>query len=116
MTNIRNNLHANLTRSVTLFMAYCGLVRACRDQYGFLRGKPAVLGIVIPEGSDLGIYEDAVAFVALGKSFRRSKWSSSIPKDRVKTGRHCDRPQRKIAGSRCSRDCRSATRGLQNLS
>jgi ATP-dependent Zn protease len=77
MTNNSNKLHANLTRSVTLYLAYCGLVRACRDQYGFLRGRPAVLGIVIPEGSDLGIYEDAVAFVALGESVRQRKWTRS---------------------------------------
>jgi cell division protease FtsH len=60
--SFREKLHQSLPR----FLAYCAIMRACRPIPQVRRQKPVVVGLVLPEGADMDIYEDAARYAAHG--------------------------------------------------
>lgn len=55
-----------LFRSLPRFLAYCAIMRSCRPHWQFRNFKPIVLGLVVPNGADVAIYEDAARYAAHG--------------------------------------------------
>ncbi|MBA8906456.1 AAA family ATPase [Aminobacter ciceronei] len=53
-----------IAKSFARFIAYCTLMRACRAVPQVRRQSPVVLGLVLPDGADIEIYERAAQFVA----------------------------------------------------
>jgi ATP-dependent Zn protease len=45
---------------------YCSIMRACRPIPQFRLGKPVVLALVVEDGSDIEVYEDAALYAAHG--------------------------------------------------
>ncbi|TIU89296.1 MAG: hypothetical protein E5W03_04450, partial [Mesorhizobium sp.] len=64
-STFRNKLQQSLPR----FLAYCGIMRACRSIPQFRQLKPVVVGLLVPAGADKEIYEEAVHYAAHGPSF-----------------------------------------------
>ncbi|MEI5679546.1 MULTISPECIES: type II toxin-antitoxin system PrlF family antitoxin [unclassified Mesorhizobium] len=64
VTNDMKKFRNKLNKSPTTFLAYCGIVKACRGQRNLQRGLPAVIGIVIPENADIEVYEKAARLIA----------------------------------------------------
>ncbi|AZO23555.1 AAA family ATPase [Mesorhizobium sp. M1E.F.Ca.ET.045.02.1.1] len=64
-STFRNKLHQSLPR----FLAYCGIMRACRSIPQFRQLKPVVVGLLLPADPDKDIYEEAVHYAAHGPSF-----------------------------------------------
>ncbi|TIM76597.1 AAA family ATPase [Mesorhizobium sp.] len=64
-STFRNKLRQSLPR----FLAYCGIMRACRSIPQFRQLKPVVVGLLLPAGADKDIYEEAVHYAAHGPSF-----------------------------------------------
>ncbi|MEO9340445.1 AAA family ATPase [Mesorhizobium sp. SB112] len=64
MSKLRK-IKQEITKSVAAFLAYCGTLRACLRQPGFMNGLPAVVGLVIPENSNLDIYRSAAKIVSI---------------------------------------------------
>jgi ATP-dependent Zn protease len=62
--NFRHKLHQSFPR----FIAYCGVMRACRSVPQFKLKKPVVVGLVLPEGADMDIYESGARYAAHGPS------------------------------------------------
>lgn len=62
--SFRQKLHQSLPR----FLAYCAIMRACRPIPQVRLQKPAVVGLVLPEGAAMDFYEDAARYVAHGAS------------------------------------------------
>ncbi|NGO54560.1 AAA family ATPase [Allomesorhizobium camelthorni] len=62
--NFRHKLHQSFSR----FLAYCGVMRACRPVPQFKRQKPVVIGLVLPEGADIDVYEGGARYAAHGPS------------------------------------------------
>lgn len=61
---VRRKLHQSFPR----FIAYCGIVRACRAIPQFRLQKPVVLGIIVPDGADMGAYQSGVEYATHGAS------------------------------------------------
>jgi hypothetical protein len=57
-----------LFRSLPRFLAYCAIMRSCRPHWQFRGFKPIVLGLVLPDGADAVLYEDAARYAAHGPS------------------------------------------------
>ncbi|QKC97158.1 AAA family ATPase [Mesorhizobium sp. NZP2298] len=55
-----------LFRSLPRFLAYCAIIRSCRPHWQFQDFKPIVLGLVLPDGADVVLYEEAVRYAAHG--------------------------------------------------
>jgi cell division protease FtsH len=58
----RRKLHKSFAR----FVAYCGIRHACRTVPHIRWDRPYVLGLVIPEGSDMDAYDQAAQLAAHG--------------------------------------------------
>lgn len=65
MPHMRKFQH-KLARSTMLFLAYCGIAKALRQQHSFRRGLPAVICVVLPEDADIEVYESAAYYVLCG--------------------------------------------------
>lgn len=65
--NERNFRH-KLFQSFPRFLAYCAIMRACRPVPQFRLHKPVVVGLVVPEGAEMDVYEDAARYAAHGRS------------------------------------------------
>lgn len=65
--NERNFRH-KLFQSFPRFLAYCAIMRACRPVPQFRHHKPVVVGLVVPEGSDMDVYEEAARYAAHGQA------------------------------------------------
>ncbi|TGS46274.1 MULTISPECIES: AAA family ATPase [unclassified Mesorhizobium] len=63
-----NAFHDKLRQSFPRFLAYCGIMRACRAIPQFRLMKPVVVGLLLPEGADADIYESAARYAAHGAS------------------------------------------------
>ena len=57
-----------LLRSLPRFLAYCAIMRSCRPHWQFRGFKPIVLAIVLPDGADVVLYEEAARYAAHGPS------------------------------------------------
>lgn len=57
-----------LHQSFPRFIAYCGIRRACRVVPQIKLERPVVVGIVVPDGADMDVYEDGARYVAHGPS------------------------------------------------
>ncbi|WP_181170371.1 MULTISPECIES: AAA family ATPase [unclassified Mesorhizobium] len=55
-----------LLKSFPRFLAYCSIMRACRSIPQFRLGKPVIVGLVVTDGTDIDIYEDAARYAAHG--------------------------------------------------
>lgn len=55
-----------LRNSLPRFLAYCAIMRACRPLPQVRLKKPVVVGLVLPEGADADVYEDAANHAAHG--------------------------------------------------
>src|SRR5690606_9782206 len=55
-----------LQKSFPRFLAYCSIMRACRSIPQVRFGQPVAVGLVVPDGSDVDIYEDAARYAAHG--------------------------------------------------
>jgi len=55
-----------LYRYLPRFLAYCSIMRACRPVWQLRTFEPVVLALVLPEGADAAIYEDAARYAAHG--------------------------------------------------
>lgn len=55
-----------LNKSLPRFLAYCGIMRACRLHPQVRRRLPVVVALVLPSGADLDIYEDAARYAGHG--------------------------------------------------
>jgi ATP-dependent Zn protease len=64
VSDFRHKLHQSLPR----FLAYCAIMQACRPVPQFRLFKPVVVGLVLPAGADMDIYEGAARYAAHGPS------------------------------------------------
>jgi AAA+ superfamily predicted ATPase len=64
----RRNFRRKLRQSLPRFLAYCAIMQACRSIPQFRMYKPVVVGLILPEDADMDLYEDAVAYAAMGPS------------------------------------------------
>jgi ATP-dependent Zn protease len=64
----RRNFRRKLYQSLPRFLAYCAIMQACRSVPQFRLCKPVVMGLILPESADMDLYEDAVAYAAMGPS------------------------------------------------
>lgn len=55
---------ADLTKTFGRFVAYCGIMRACRSVPQVRRRTPVVVALVLPEGADIELYERALQSIA----------------------------------------------------
>ena len=60
------SFHKKLRHSLPRFLAYCAIMRACRPLPQVRLLKPVVVALVVPEGADTDIYEEATNHVAYG--------------------------------------------------
>lgn len=60
----RRKLHQSFPR----FIAYCGIMRACRAIPQFRLQKPVVVGIIVPDGADMEAYQSGVEYATHGAS------------------------------------------------
>ncbi|MEP9373289.1 AAA family ATPase [Mesorhizobium sp. KR1-2] len=58
-----------LRQSFPRFLAYCGIMRACREVPQARGRGPVVIGLVLPAGADADTYERAVQYAAHGHSY-----------------------------------------------
>jgi hypothetical protein len=62
------NFRQKLFQSFPRFLAYCAIMRACRPVPQFRLHKPVVVGLVLPEGAEMEVYEDAARYAAHGRA------------------------------------------------
>ncbi|MGN6303501.1 MAG: AAA family ATPase [Mesorhizobium sp.] len=90
----RRNFRRKLRQSLPRFLAYCAIMRACRSVPQFRMYKPVVVGLILPEGADMDLYEDAVAYAAMGPSVlygvRDDTLILTMSADSKKRGRDAD--------------------------
>lgn len=66
-----------LYQSLPRFLAYCAIMRACRSLPQVRRFKPVVVGLVMPEGADMDMYEDGARYAAHGPSIINGGFDST---------------------------------------
>ena len=62
------NFRHKLCQSFPRYVAYCGIMRACRPVPQFKLHKHVVVGLVLPDGADMDTYEGAIHYAAHGPS------------------------------------------------
>ena len=63
----RRKLHSSFPR----FVAYCAIRRSCRPIWQLRAFRQVVLGLVVPEGTEPDVYEDAARYAAHGPAITR---------------------------------------------
>ncbi|MGB3501049.1 MAG: AAA family ATPase [Mesorhizobium sp.] len=55
-----------LRQSLPRFLAYCAIMRACRSVPQIRLRMPVVVGLVLPDGAEMDVYDDAASHAAHG--------------------------------------------------
>jgi ATP-dependent Zn protease len=69
--------HRKLSKSISRYLAYCVIMRACRPYPQVRRGMPVVIALVLPAGADLDIYEDAARHAGYGPAIAHGGTNST---------------------------------------